>query len=93
MSVRLKDPDAVLDYSIDWADALEEGEALSTAEWLIAPQLPGGLAIASESAVGAVHTAVVSGGRPGDLYRLTNRVTTDQGRTHDLSFLIRIAEK
>lgn len=93
MSIHLKDPDAVLDYSVDWTEALEAGEVIAAAEWLVDPQPPGGLAVDGESAAGDVRSAVVSGGRPGEVYRLTNRVTTDQGRTHDRSFLIRIADR
>lgn len=93
MSVHLKDPDAVLDYSVDWTEALEDGESLLAAEWIVHPEDAGGLAILSEATAGTLRSATVSGGRPGDLYRLTNRVTTDQGRTHDRSFLIRIAQR
>jgi len=91
--VYLKDPDAVLDYTVDWSGALVEGESLTSAEWLVSPQTENGLALITQSADGQSRTAMVSGGRPGEVYRLTNRVTTDHGRSYDRSFVIRIDQK
>lgn len=87
-----KDPDAILDYSIDWAAFLGDGESVALSLWHIVPSEADGLTLLSESASGTSHLAMVSGGIPGHVYRLTNRVTTDLGRTDDRSFLIRIIE-
>ncbi len=88
-----KDPDAVLDYTVDWTDRLEAGETITAAFWEVAPAEAGGLAITLESGSGAQRAATVSGGAPGHVYRLTNRVSTSLGRTEDQSFLIRIIER
>lgn len=87
-----KDPEAILDYAIDWAAFLGDGETIAQSLWHITPSETDGLALLSESESGTNHLAMVSGGVPGHVYRLTNRVTTDLGRTDDRSFLIRIIE-
>ena len=45
MSFLLKDPEAALDYAVDWgADYLDE-DALVASAWTVSPDEPGGIAI------------------------------------------------
>ena len=95
MSVELKDPDAVLDYSQDWTTYLAAGESISSSTWAIeggdAAPVTTALAISgTPSLVGAVATAFVSGGTKGQVYTLRNRIVTNQGRTDDRSWTIRV---
>ena len=49
MSFLLKDPDAVLDYSIDWgADYLAAGELLAASGWSVVPDEAGGVTVGEE---------------------------------------------
>lgn len=92
----LKDPNATLDYAIDWSVSyLLTGEVITVSSWFILPQgAVGDLAIDNIPApVGGVTTIFVSGGIAGKTYQLTNRITTDQGRTDDRTLTIRIEEK
>jgi hypothetical protein len=95
MSVELKDPDAVLDYSQNWTTYLAVGESISASTWAIeggdASPVTTALAISgTPSLVGAVATAFVSGGTKGQVYTLRNRIVTNQGRTDDRSWTIRV---
>jgi len=84
------DPDAKLDYTVDWTTWLGVDE-ISTSVWVI----PTGLVQASPapSHDGAKATVWISGGMVGQVYTVTNRITTAAGRTEDRSFALRVAQK
>lgn len=85
------DPDAVLDYSLDWSQLLGDGETLASAVWT----LPAGL---TEAPQGQSHddttaTVWVSGGTVNENYRIVCHVVTSEGREDDDSILLRCREK
>lgn len=88
----LKDPNAVLDYRLDWdaaGDSWLAGDTIATSAWTLDP------GISQTSATNTTTTATVwlSGGTAGSEYRVTNRITTAGGRTEDRSFRVRVAER
>jgi hypothetical protein len=86
MSVRLQSPDARLDYAVDWAAELGEGETIAASRWRARPR---GL-LAGNGGISGARTAVwVSGGRAGRVYRLTNTITTSAGRRHERTIVLR----
>lgn len=92
-NVHLKDPDEVIDYTVDWTadDWLASGEEISTSTWSVSPT--GSLTIDSESETTTTATAFVSAGTVGKVYRLTNEIVTDQGRTGQRSVIVRVEER
>ena len=85
-----KDPDATLDYSIQWSSWLTSGDTIADAEWVI----PAGLTEAAASSVtSTTATCWLSGGTVGERYVVTCRVTTAGGRIDDRSILIRCVER
>ncbi len=92
----LKDPNAVIDYAIDWsASYLLTGEAITASSWFILPQSSvNDLSIDTiPPMISGKASVFVASGIPGKIYQLTNRVTTDQGRTDERSITIRVEEK
>jgi len=83
-----KDPNAVLDYTIDWSRWLA-GDQIATSAWLVAA----GLTKVADSRAGSLATVWLSGGTAGQSYTVTNRITTTGGRTEDRSFTIRVEER
>lgn len=82
-----QDADATLDYGADWTAWLAANETITTSDWIIDPtDLVKG---ATDQAAGKT-TVWLSGGSPGKIYTVTNRVTTSGGRTDDLTFEMRI---
>lgn len=86
-----KDPNAVLDYQIDWTDWLTSGESIRSVEWVIV----GATLVAS---VKTATTAIVwlSGGTVGVTISATCRITTDSepvSRVDDRTLLITVAEQ
>lgn len=91
MTLLLKDPDAVLDYSIDWGSEYLGGSDLLTAsDWMVAPVEAGGLSVCGSEFDSSVTTVKACGGVPGHVYRLVNRVVLESGRVDDRSIVLRV---
>ena len=84
----IKDPNAVLDYTVDWSEWLD-GDTISTSSWTVAT----GLTKASDSKTSTAATAWLSGGTVGVTYEATNRIVTAGGRTEDRTIYIMVMEK
>lgn len=82
------DPQAVQDYAINWGTLLTgDGEsALSSSAWTSSS--PPGCTVSSSTATSTVTTIWVTGGKPGQTYSFTNRITTPAGRTHERTIFI-----
>ena len=93
MTFLLKHPDATLDYAVDWGTDYLSGEALATSDWLVEPAEPGGVVIASSEFDLLVASVVVGGGVTGHIYRLTNHVTTTDGRDDSRSIMLRVEKR
>ena len=84
-----KDPDAKLDWHFDWINWLEQGETITTSSF----DVTAGIAVESSTNTTTNTTVWLSGGRPGQNYRVTNRVTTTAGRTDERSITIRVRDR
>lgn len=85
-----KDPDAILDYTFDWAPyLLPTTDTIATATWL--PDA--GLTVVSQSHTASTATAFVSGGTAGQSLNLTCRITTAGGRTDDRTITLVIVNR
>lgn len=94
MTLLLKDPEAVLDYAIDWgAQYLDEGDLLADSNWSVDPDEPDGVAIAGTLFNDRISTVQAAGGLPGRLYRLVNRVVTQSGRIDERSIMLRVEKR
>ena len=94
MTLLLKDPGAVLDYAIDWgADYLAEDDRLTQSDWSVDPDEPAGVAIVSSDFEDRLSSVRAAGGTPGRIYRLTNSVMTQSGRTDERSIVLRVEKR
>ncbi len=86
----LKDPDAVLDYTFNWADWLDDvTDTISTQEMVAET----GITVDSSSVVSQTVVAWLSGGTVGTTYRVACRIVTAAGRTDDRSIYVKIKER
>lgn len=83
-----KDPDAVLDYTIDWTAWLS-GDTISSAVWAV----PTGLVKDQQSETATAATVWLSGGTADAEYVVTCHIITAAGREEDRSFRIRGIER
>ena len=83
-----KDPDALLDFQVDWAAWLSEGDTIASSTW----DVPDGLVEESSSATTTTATVWLSGGTAGSTYKIANRITTTDGRIDDRTLYIMVEE-
>lgn len=84
-----KDPDATLDWVFDWSAWLQAGETISASEFIVSA----GLTVESNTNTTISATVWLSGGTTGQIYQVTNRITTNQGRIDDRSIRIRVVNR
>lgn len=85
-----KDPDAVLDYAMDWSTWLASGENISTYVVTADSSL---ITISTHSISSAVVTAWLSGGHVGQTYTVAVKVVTSGSRTDERSFKVKIKQR
>jgi len=83
-----KDPQAVLDYSIDWTDWLVS-DTISTSTWTV----PSGITKVSDSKTTVKTTIWLSGGTADTDYELINHIVTANSREDDRTITIRVRQK
>ena len=93
MTLLLKDPGAMLDYSVDWGRDYLDGDALASSSWTVSPVEPGGIIVVASQYDLLIATVEVSGGAPGKLYRLVNQIVTASGREDRRSIMLRVEER
>lgn len=84
----VKDPDAELDFAIDWSEWLPHGDAIASSQWIA-----DGLTIERDSHTASKTTVWISGGENRRRYKATNRITTAGGRVDDRTIILRIAHQ
>lgn len=84
-----KDPDATLDWIFDWTLWLGDFETIIDAQFIVDP----GIVVNSSSHTQRTATVWLAGGNESQVYRITNRITTSDGRTDDRSFTLRCTQR
>ena len=93
MTLLLKDPEASLDYAVDWGAEYLTGDTLVQSDWSVTPVEIGGLAVVESRFDAAVATATAAGGVAGHLYQLTNHVVLSSGLTDSRSIVLRVEDR
>jgi hypothetical protein len=88
IAVFIKDPDAILDYALNWTKWLE-GDTIQTGTWTI----DAGPTIQSQNVSGGIVTMWLSGGVDGTSYIARCRIVTVGGRTEDRTIQIQVRER
>ncbi len=93
MTLLLKDPAAVLDYSVDWASEYLSGDLIANSQWSVDPAENGGVAIVGSDFDASGSTVKAGGGIAGRVYRLVNDVVLQSGRTDRRSIVLRVEKR
>ena len=81
----VKDPDEVLDYSVDWSKVLDS-DTISASDW----DIPAGLTEGANSYTTTTATVWLSSGVDNADYICVNRVDTAGGRTLEASIMVQV---
>jgi hypothetical protein len=86
-----KDPQAKLDYAVDWSTWLQAGETITASTWTV----PAGIdqITPDPSFANGVATIWLGGGTVGTRYDIVNHIVTSQGREDDRTLTILVAER
>lgn len=88
---RGKDPDAVLDFFFDWSKWLQPNEVIELSVYIV--EGSASIELFDKSVDGGYAWFWARGGVAGEAVKITNRITTDQGRTDDDTAILRIRSK
>lgn len=88
MTSYIKDPDAVLDYTVDWsawlgADTIDD----------LTVTAPDGITVDSSTNTTTTATAWLSGGTAGESYDVVFQVTTAGGRIDDRTITLMVRQR
>ena len=87
-AIFIKDPNAVLDYTITWTAWLSS-DTISASTWTV----PAGLTKDSDSFGDSNSTVWLSGGTADAEYEIINHITTAAGRQEDQTLIIVCKQK
>jgi hypothetical protein len=91
MTLFLKDPGAVVDHAVDWDAGYLAGRVIVTSVWSALPA--GGLTLGN-ARIEAGRTAItLNGGTAGQVCRVTNRVTLNDGSSDERTLVVRVEER
>lgn len=87
-----KDTEAVLDYGFDWSSWMPTDDSISSSSWTVSAITGDSdpLAIDSSSFTGSTSktVATISGGTAGNIYTVSNKIVTGDGRTDRRHFRV-----
>ena len=86
----LKDPDAALDYAVDWGAEYASGDSLVESEWDVSPIEAGGVVVVESEIAGLETRVKAAGGVAGRMYRLRNQVLLASGLRDSRSIMLRV---
>ena len=90
MKTFAKDPDARLDYTVDWTAFLTGSSDTVSTYSFVSPSVD--LTFEDEAMLDGMHTIFISGGTLNEVYLVTSRIETTGGRINDSSFRLLIRE-
>ena len=79
-----KDVNEIIRQGFDWSDRLIPGDSIADSEWVVGQGLDGDNAT-YEAGYADID---LSGGSAGEQYRVSNRVTTNEGLRYERSFVV-----
>ena len=93
MTLLLKDPEAALDYVVDWGAEYLNGDTVSESSWQVIPAEAGGIAVDGSSFDERTAKVTASGGVAGHVYQLTNRIVLSSGLVDSRSIVLRVEKR
>lgn len=86
----IKDPQAVLQYGVDWSEWLTTGDNLSDSTWTVETTGTNQITTTSPFILDNVALVTLVAGNPGEIYTVANTVTTDEGWTDTRRFRVKV---
>jgi hypothetical protein len=91
MTLFLKDPGAVIDHAVDWDAGYLAGRTIVASVWSVRPD--SSLVLANPRQTDGRTAITLSGGSAGQVCRVTNRVTLDDGSSDERTLVVRVEDR
>lgn len=91
MTLFLKDPGAAVDHAVDWDAGYLAGRIISASTWTVLPAA--GLTLTNPRSDSGRTAITLNGGTAGQICRVTNRVTLDDGSSDERTLVVRVEER
>ena len=88
----VKDPAAVLDFSVDWSDWCKTGETISTSVFAV-EGTAGNLSLTNQTVLSNITTVTISNGYEGNTYVIKNTITTNADNTDVRRFKLKVEKR
>ena len=85
----IKDPDATLDYMVDWTDQLASGDYIVSAAVSVDP----GITLHAQTFTSASHTIWLRAGTVGGRYKARSKIWTQGTRVDERTITIIVRER
>lgn len=89
----VKDPDAELDYRIDWSALCGGGLSIVDSRWSVAPADTAAVVVIGHGHDARTAHVRVGGGAVGAVCRLANRVRLSDGMIDERTLVVRVEER
>lgn len=93
MTLLLKDPQAMLDYVVDWGAEYLGEDALAQSAWAVMPVESGGISVVDSSFDQRLARVSAAGGVRGHVYTLVNDVVLTSGLSDSRSIVVRVEKR
>jgi hypothetical protein len=84
-----KDPEAKINYTVDWEPWLPTGATIASVVWTV----PSGITEEASSETTTTATIQLSGGTAGAAYNIECKITTSTGEIDERTFQIQVEER
>lgn len=88
-----KDPDAILQYGIDWTDWLSAGETVTTSTFQVETTGTGLISLSNSIIFDNVTAVTISGGTTGTIYTVMNTITTSESWQDVRRFRVKVEDR
>jgi len=92
MNSFVKDPQATLDYLVDWAAYLGT-DTIATSTFTVDAGITVGTGLQAPSNTPTSATVWLSGGSVGQTYKVVNKIVTAAGRTDERTFMLSVQNR
>jgi hypothetical protein len=88
-----KDPNASLQYGMDWSEWLPQGGSLSSSTWTVETTGTNAITVADSTIFNNVALVTIAGGVEGTNYTVANTITTDDGFVDARRFRVKVEKR
>jgi hypothetical protein len=88
-----KDPNASLQYGMDWKEWLVQGDTVSSSTWTVETTGTNAVTVADSTILDNVALITIAGGQEGTVYTVANTIVTGDGYVDARRFRVKVEKR